>query len=44
LIHLHFDEVISPQTRRVIKGKGMPIKGKEHFFGDLIVQFDIEFP
>jgi DnaJ family protein B protein 13 len=43
LVHLHFDEIISPQTRRVIGGKGMPIRGKQGR-GDLIVKFDILFP
>lgn len=43
-IQLHFDEIISPQTRRVIHGKGMPIKGDINNRGDLIVTFDIQFP
>lgn len=43
-MHLHFDEIISPQTRRVIAGKGMPIRGKAGQRGDLIVKFDIQFP
>jgi len=42
LITLHFDEIISPQTRRVLSGQGMPIKGQGR--GDLIVKFEIEFP
>ncbi len=41
---MHFDEIISPQTRRVIQGKGMPINGDLNNRGDLIVTFDIEFP
>jgi DnaJ-class molecular chaperone len=41
---LHFDEIISPQTRRVLGGHGMPVKGKAGVRGDLIVKFDIQFP
>ena len=41
---MHFDEIISPQTRRVIPGKGMPIGGNPNNRGDLIVTFEIEFP
>lgn len=44
MINLHFDEIISPQTIRVIEGRGMPIKGKSGQRGDLIVKFDIQFP
>ena len=43
-MHLHFDEIISPQTRRVIAGKGMPMRGKAGQRGDLVVKFDIQFP
>lgn len=41
---MHFDEIISPQTRRVLGGKGMPVRGQAGARGDLIVKFDIEFP
>lgn len=41
---LHFDEIISPQTRRTLPGRGMPIKGQPGQCGDLIVKFDIQFP
>lgn len=41
---LHFDEIISPQTRRVVAGRGMPKKGKAGEKGDLVVRFDIDFP
>ena len=44
LISLHFDEIICPQTRRVVTGKGMPMKSWKGQRGDLIVKFDIEFP
>jgi DnaJ-class molecular chaperone len=44
LVNLHFDEIISPQTRRVIGGKGMPKHEKSGERGDLIVKFDIQFP
>lgn len=44
IIQIHFDEIINPQTRRVIQGKGMPIYGNSKVRGDLIVTFDIGFP
>ncbi len=44
LVTLHFDEIISPQTRRVIAGRGMPHRGDPSKRGDLIVKFDIQFP
>jgi DnaJ-class molecular chaperone len=37
------DEVIAPDTKKTISGRGMPIKNTTGF-GDLIVQFDIQFP
>jgi DnaJ-class molecular chaperone len=39
-LQIHFDEIISPQTTRVIAGKGMPIQNKQTR-GDLIVKFEI---
>ena len=44
VINLHFDEIISPQTRRVVAGRGMPKKGVAGEKGDLVVRFDISFP
>lgn len=38
-IDVHFDEIISPQTRRVLEGKGMPFKENPNKRGDLIVTF-----
>jgi DnaJ family protein B protein 4 len=43
-VTLHFDEIISPQTRRVIAGKGMPLRTDPSKRGDLIVKFNIQFP
>lgn len=40
ILQLHFDEVISPQTERLIEGKGMPRQdGKGH--GNLLIKFHI---
>ena len=52
LIELSIDEVISPETVKVIQGKGMPIYTadplgpikRDFGRGNLIVRFDIEFP
>jgi DnaJ-class molecular chaperone len=44
LVALHFDEIISPQTRRVIAGRGMPLRTDPGKRGDLIVKFSIQFP
>ena len=45
------DEIISPQTQKVVKGEGMPIytreidvKDMKQKKGDLIIRFDIIFP
>jgi len=37
------DEVINPHTRKRVPGKGMPIKNSSSY-GDLIVEFDVQFP
>jgi DnaJ family protein B protein 4 len=45
------DEIISPQTQKIVKGEGMPIYMKDNNNnnmkqkkGDLIIRFDIIFP
>ncbi len=47
------DEIISPQTVKMVKGEGMPIYNKEdplnHLLfkekrGDLYIKFEIQFP
>ncbi len=47
------DEIISPQTVKLVKGEGMPIYSKEDTIqnllykekrGDLYIKFDIVFP
>jgi DnaJ-class molecular chaperone len=47
------DEIISPQTVKVVRGEGMPIFNKEDPLqnilfkekkGDLYIKFDISFP
>lgn len=47
------DEIISPQTVKLVKGEGMPIFNKENPLenllfkdkkGDLYIKFDIKFP
>jgi len=37
------DEVVSPSTRKIISNKGMPIKNLGSY-GDLVIEFDINFP
>jgi DnaJ-class molecular chaperone len=52
MIEVSVDEVISPQTEKILLGKGMPIlisdplgPIKRNFQrGKLIIRFDIEFP
>lgn len=50
---LTMDEIISPQTVKVVKGEGMPIHNKTDLVqnilykekrGDLFIKFDISFP
>uniref|UniRef100_A0A7S3MTD8 Chaperone DnaJ C-terminal domain-containing protein n=1 Tax=Strombidium inclinatum TaxID=197538 RepID=A0A7S3MTD8_9SPIT len=52
LIELGIDEVITPETVKIIRGKGMPILNndplgpikRDYGRGNLVVKFDIEFP
>ena len=52
LIEISMDEVISPDTFKVIPGKGMPILNddplgpikRDYARGNLILKFDIQFP
>eukprot|EP01080_Neovahlkampfia_damariscottae_P007030 gene7030-11195_t len=37
-------EFIEPGSTKVIRGKGMPIKGKKEKFGDLFITFTIDYP
>jgi DnaJ family protein A protein 2 len=37
-------EVIAPDTLRVVKGLGMPLKNNPNMFGDLIIKFSVKFP
>jgi len=37
-------EVISPDSLRVVKGLGMPVKGAPSQYGDLIIKFHVVFP
>jgi len=37
-------EIISPGYQKRIAGKGMPVQNKQGQYGDLIVEFDINFP
>ena len=50
-IAISMDEIIAPQTIKVVKNEGMPIYQKETNVrdmrikkGDLYIKFDIEFP
>lgn len=51
-IELSIDEVINPETIRIIPGKGMPVLNNDplspikHDYprGNLVVRFDIQFP
>jgi len=38
------NEVISPNTLRVVKGLGMPTRGDPSKYGDLIIKFTVKFP
>eukprot|EP01071_Lankesteria_metandrocarpae_P013354 Lankesteria_metandrocarpae@DN7092_c0_g1_i1.p1 len=43
-IQIKMDEVINPKTRRIVPNAGMPQSKQPGERGDLIVEFDIEFP
>jgi DnaJ family protein B protein 13 len=53
-IFISLDEIVSPNTLKVVKGEGMPIYNKDEFKvenfgkelpkGDLYIKFDIAFP
>lgn len=36
--------VVSPGTRKVVRGEGMPLQKSPGHRGDLIVEFDVQFP
>ncbi len=36
--------VTKPDTVKVVKGKGMPIKNRNNVYGDLFIQFHVDFP
>ncbi|KAH3677600.1 hypothetical protein WICMUC_001703 [Wickerhamomyces mucosus] len=42
-LKIELGEVIKPNSEKVLKGYGMPIKNTKKF-GDLIIKFEIEFP
>jgi len=37
-------QLVTPTTKRIIKGEGLPLPKRPNVRGDLIVEFDIEFP
>ena len=43
-INIPHGKVISPNSVFKIKGEGMPIFGNDNYFGDLLVQFKVDFP
>ena len=43
IVQLHFDEIINPETERLIEGRGMRREDGSGR-GNLIVRFDIDFP
>lgn len=43
-IQLKLDSVIAPGTRKVFVGEGMPLQKSPTTRGDLIVEFDVQFP
>ena len=53
MLNIAMDEIISPDTCKVVKGEGMPIINEEYPIesialdnkkGDLFIKFDIQFP
>ena len=53
MLNIAMDEIISPDTCKVVKGEGMPIIDQENVIesvaidtqrGDLFIKFDIQFP
>lgn len=43
-VRISMDEVVGPKSRKVIHGEGMPIVKEPGRRGDLVVEFDIQFP
>eukprot|EP01128_Nolandella_sp_AFSM9_P004491 TRINITY_DN2021_c0_g1_i2.p1 TRINITY_DN2021_c0_g1~~TRINITY_DN2021_c0_g1_i2.p1 ORF type:complete len:412 (+),score=97.80 TRINITY_DN2021_c0_g1_i2:60-1295(+) len=43
-IHHHDHEVVPPDAIKVVPGLGMPVKGEPGNNGDLLIQFEVEFP
>jgi len=43
-IMVSMDEIVSPQRRKILPNEGMPVSKRPGEKGDLIIEFDIEFP
>jgi DnaJ family protein B protein 4 len=43
-VRIPVDEVITPDTIKVVRGKGMPISKSPGQFGDLRIKFKVDFP
>lgn len=43
-INVPLGGVVSPGTRKVIRGEGMPLQKNPSQRGDLVVEFDVQFP
>lgn len=37
-------QMIKPGDKKVVQGEGMPIRGRPNQFGDLVIEFNVEFP
>ena len=37
-------QMIKPGNKKVVQGEGMPLRGSPGKFGDLIIEFNVEFP
>ena len=44
LIPVNLNHVVSPNSQHLIRGQGLPLVKEPHKRGDLIVDFEIEFP
>eukprot|EP00923_Selenidium_pygospionis_P008094 GHVN01013719.1.p1 GENE.GHVN01013719.1~~GHVN01013719.1.p1 ORF type:complete len:111 (-),score=14.01 GHVN01013719.1:245-577(-) len=43
-IEVVVNEIVNPKTRKIVEKEGMPVSKRPGEKGDLIIEFDIEFP
>ena len=43
-VEVEVNQVVKPGMEKKLRAKGMPIRNRPREFGDLYIEFDVEFP